>query len=184
LRANSGTAASTMVWRRSSLSRRVAAMMRTKVSVHSLRVKTHGLRQKRHKKMGGLPPKAAQSAVWQWPSTPISGRDARHTQEGRSGIWRSGATAKSPINRAIHDNRHLRPLSPERSPALCTFAVAEPLSVRWILTRTAGEGDHAKHGGGGMRALDQRMHQKEILRGMETGRFRPLRLALLATSPA
>ena len=38
--------------------------------------------------------------------------------------------------------------------------------------------------GGGMRALDQRMHQKEILRGMETGRFRPLRLALLATSPA
>src|SRR5947208_15179328 len=76
--------------------------------------------------MGGLPPKAAQSAMWQWPSTPISGRDARHTQEGRSGISPSGATAKSPINRAIHDNRHLRPLSRERSPALCTFRLWAP----------------------------------------------------------
>src|SRR5947207_3236324 len=76
--------------------------------------------------MGGLPPKAAQSAMWQWPSTPISGRDARHTQAGRSGISPNGATAKSPINRAIHDNRHLRPLSRERSPALCTFRLWAP----------------------------------------------------------
>src|ERR1043166_4986040 len=73
-----------------------------------------GLRQNRHTKLGGHPPKPAQSAVWQWPSPPISGRDARHTQEGRSGISPRGATAKSPINRAIHDNRHLRPLSPDR----------------------------------------------------------------------
>src|ERR1043165_4124569 len=64
-----------------------------------------GLRQNRHKKLGGLPPKASQSAMWQWPSTPISGRDARHTQEGRSGISPLGATAKSPINRAIQIGR-------------------------------------------------------------------------------
>ena len=126
LRANSGIAASTILCRRSSLSSRVAAMMRQ--SKRSLTLGQYiGLRQKRWpKKMGGLPPKAAQSAMWQWPSTPISGRDARHTQEGRSGISPSGATAKSPINRAIHDNRHLRPLSRERSPALCTFRLWAP----------------------------------------------------------
>src|SRR5690242_17477463 len=46
------------------------------------------------------------------------------------------------------------------------------LLPRGFLPREAAEGNHAKHGGGGMRA---RGNRREL---------RPLRLALLATSPA
>jgi len=60
--------------------------------------------------MGGLPPKAAQSAMWLWPSTPYPA-GMRATRKGGSGMRPVGATAESPINRPIHDNRYLRPLS-------------------------------------------------------------------------
>src|ERR1051326_461768 len=48
------------------------------------------------KKMGGLPPKAAQSAVWLLAVYPLSGQDARHTQ------------AKRPASSAVAQSRNRR----------------------------------------------------------------------------
>jgi hypothetical protein len=84
LRANNGTAASTIAWRRSSLSSREWAMAQE--SKRSLTVgQETGCWPK---KLGGLPPKAAQSAVWCRPALPPVRPAAHHTQGKRRHIAR------------------------------------------------------------------------------------------------
>src|SRR5437764_996676 len=55
-------------------------------------------------------------------------------------------------------------------------------SLAWFLPRRAGEGDHAKHGGGGM-TVPQEPWERSSARRPRARQTRPLRLASLATSP-
>ena len=117
LRANSGIAASTILCRRSSLSSRVAAMMRK--SKRSLTFGQYtGLRQKRmakktgQKKMGGHVPQRPPNQLCgngRLPPYP-AGMRATRRREGPAYSRPAAQPQNSPTDREIHDNREVRPV--------------------------------------------------------------------------